>query len=60
MKEIEMLRELFKPNEPILFEEIIELFSDRSRQWIYNTLKAMIASRNLQGFQQACNTFPNM
>ncbi len=58
MKEFEILKEKYQPNVPILFEEIIELFSDRSRQWIYNTLKAMIASRKLARFSTGVYYIP--
>lgn len=37
----------FTPDEPILVEDIIRMFPDRSRQWVDNTLSNMTASKQL-------------
>lgn len=50
MSAIEKILEKFKPNEPILFEEILNMFPNHSRQWVYNTLKSLISLRRLSRF----------
>lgn len=50
MSEAERILQEFKPNEPILFEEILNIFPNHSRQWVYNTLKSLISSRRLERF----------
>ena len=50
MAETETILQKFRPNEPILFEEILNMFPDHSRQWVYNTLKSLISSRRLLRF----------
>ena len=50
MAEAEKMLEKFRPNEPILFEEVLNIFPNRSRQWVYNTLKSLISSRRLVRF----------
>ena len=50
MAEAEKILEKFRPNEPILFEEVLNIFPNHSRQWVYNTLKSLISSRRLVRF----------
>ena len=50
MAETEKILEKFRPNEPILFEEILNMFPNHSRQWVYNTLRSLILSRRLSRF----------
>lgn len=50
MSEAERILQEFKPNEPILFEEILDIFPNHSRQWVYNTLKSLMSSRRLSRF----------
>ena len=50
MAETEKILQKFRPNEPILFEEVLNVFPNHSRQWVYNTLKSLISSRRLVRF----------
>ena len=47
MKATEMILSKFKPDVPILVEDILKMFPDRSRQWVDNTLSNMTASKQL-------------
>ena len=47
VKTIERILSEFKPDEPILVEDIIRMFPDRSRQWVDNTLSNMTTAKQL-------------
>lgn len=47
MKATEMIICKFTPDEPILVEDIIRMFPDRSRQWVDNTLTNMTTAKQL-------------
>ncbi|MBQ3417720.1 MAG: hypothetical protein IJH32_07785 [Ruminococcus sp.] len=47
MKTIERILSEFKPDEPILVEDIIRMFPDRSRQWVDNMLSNMTTSKQM-------------
>ena len=47
LKATEMILSKFKPDVPILVEDILKMFPDRSRQWVDNTSSNMTASKQL-------------
>lgn len=59
MKAIEMILRKFKPDEPILVEDILKMFPDRSRQWVDNTLSNMIASKQIIRYSTGVYYIPN-
>lgn len=50
MKVSERILSEFKPDEPILVEDVIRMFPDRSRQWVDNTLSNMTSSKQLNRY----------
>ena len=59
MKASERRLSEFKPDEPILVEDIIKMFPDRSRQWIDNTLTSMAASKQLVRYSTGVYYIPS-
>ena len=46
----EMIAGRFKTDEPILVEDIIKMFPNRSRQWVDKALKTMVDSKTLKRY----------
>ena len=59
MKAADRILSEFKPDEPILVEDIIRMFPDRSRQWIDNTLTSMAASKQLVRYSTGVYYIPS-
>lgn len=58
MSDYNKIQKSFQPNEPILIEDMIKLFPDRSRYWVDNTLKALVSSRQLLRFSTGVYYIP--
>lgn len=58
MSDSETILRIFQPEEPILIEDISNMFPERSRYWVDNTLKAMIASGQMKRFSTGVYYIP--
>lgn len=54
----EMIAGRFKTDEPILVEDIIRLFPNRSRQWVDKALKTMVDTKTLKRFANGVYYIP--
>ena len=58
MTAAERIANQFNFDEPILVEDIIRMFPDRSRQWIDKALKTMVDTKTLKRFSNGVYYIP--
>lgn len=58
MTETEMITNRFKTDEPILVEDIIKMFPNRSRQWVDKKLKTLVDNKMLKRYSTGVYYIP--